>query len=211
MAGGWPLRALIAGIALLLLAVLPGEAFADDAKKVVFVTSNGWHSGIAIARADLPENAIPETEDFPHALYFEFGWGDAEYYPSPKPTFGMALTAAFPGPAVVHLSGLPAHPAEVFPGAEAIPVALSDDGLDRLVAYLHDGFKRGGAARVESNAPGIYTFSRFYPATGEFHLFNTCNTWIARALAAAGLPVQASGTQRAEDLMSQVRPLAYRP
>jgi len=43
---------------------------------------------------------------------------------------------------------------------------------------------------------------------GEFHLFNTCNTWTARGLKQAGFPIQVFGTLRAEDFMLQVRQLA---
>ena len=63
MAGGWSLRGFIIGISILLS--LPCQAAADETKRIVHVTSNGWHSGIVIARADLPESAIPETADFP--------------------------------------------------------------------------------------------------------------------------------------------------
>ncbi|MDX1423384.1 MAG: hypothetical protein R3322_09610, partial [Kiloniellales bacterium] len=40
--------------------------------------------------------------------------------------------------------------------------------------------------------------------------FNTCNTWTARGLQAAGWPVRAAGVVTAEELMTQVRPLAAR-
>ena len=77
------------------------------AKTVIFVTSNGWHSGIVVAKADLPPDRLPETVDFPEARFLEFGWGDAVYYPAKQPTFGMSLQAALvPTPAVVHVAGL---------------------------------------------------------------------------------------------------------
>lgn len=178
---------------------------------VVFVTSNDWHTGIVIARADLPDGAIPETADFSNAAYFEFAWGDADYYPARDPGLFMALGAAFPGPALVHLSGLPAHPSVVFPTVEWVAVRVTGEGMARLIAYLHDSFARAGAVRVSPTGPGLYAFSLFYPATGEFHLFNTCNSWTARGLAAAGLAVDASGVQSAEDVMELVRPLQAVP
>jgi len=172
----------------------------------IHIVSNGWHTGIVVARAALPAGAVPEAADFPDAPYLEFGWGDAEYYPAPRPTLGMALRAALvPSPAVVHLVGLPGHPRDVFPTAEVVELRLAPAGFRKLVDYLDDTFARGGAERAQASAPGLYRFSLFYPAKGEFHLFNTCNTWTARALEAAGLPVQVSGTLRAEDLMAQIR------
>jgi uncharacterized protein (TIGR02117 family) len=176
----------------------------------VIVSSNGWHTGIAVARTDIPPDVLPETADFPAAKWFEFGWGDAEYYPAPKPGMIDALSAAFPGPAVVHMSGLPGHPATVFAGSDRVSLDLSDPAFARLLAYLDASFERRGAARVRPSAQGLYAFSLFYPATGRFHLFNTCNTWTARALAASGVPVQVEGTQRAEDVMRQLHALSSR-
>ena len=58
------------------------------------------------------------------------------------------------------------------------------------------------------SSPGHYPFSNFYPGTGTFHLLNTCNTWTARGLAAAGLQVRVSGVLQAEALMGQLLALA---
>ncbi len=172
----------------------------------IFVTSNGWHSEIVVPRALLPAGAIPEAADFPDAAYLSFGWGDETYYPAPDPTFGMTLRAALlPTSAVVHMAGLPAHPKDVFPADEVVELWLSSDGFRRLVTYLDGSFARQAQEPTRPITQGLYHFSRFYPATGKFHLFNTCNTWTARGLQQSGLPIQVFGTLRAEDLMAQVR------
>ncbi len=179
-----------------------------DAKTVIFVTNNGWHSGIVVAKADLPPDRLPETTDFPEARFLEFGWGDAVYYPAKQPTFAMSLQAAFvPTPAVVHVAGLWGEPARVYPKAEVVSLPIDDENFGRLVDFIDASFERSGAARAAATGPGLYASSRFYPAKGSFHLFNTCNTWTARALAAAGFDVSASGTSRVETLMQQVRAL----
>ncbi len=178
------------------------------AKTVIFVTSNGWHSGIVVAKADLPPDRIPETVDLPEARFLEFGWGDAVYYPAKQPTFGMSLQAALvPTPAVVHVAGLWGEPARVYPKAEVISLPIDAENFVRLIDFIDDSFERSGAPRAAATGPGLYATSHFYPAKGSFHLFNTCNTWTARALAAAGFDISASGTSRAEALMQQVRAL----
>lgn len=186
----------------------PSETPERD-KIAIYVTSNGWHSEIVIARAQLSTSAIPEATDFPDAPYLSFGWGDETYYPEPDPTVEMALRAALvPTPAVVHMSGLRAHPSNVFPADEVVEVKLTQDEFQRLVTYLDASFARDSQEGARQAAPGLYRFSRFYPATGQFHLFNTCNTWTARGLNLAGLPIQVFGTVRAEALMAQVRRVA---
>lgn len=188
-------------------APLPSQAYLD-AKTVIFVTSNGWHSSIIVAKADLPPDRLPETADFPEARFLEFGWGDAVYYPAKQVTLGKTLRAALvPTPAVVHVAGLRAEPARSFPKAEVVSLPIDDENFGRLVHFVDASFERSGAARAAATGPGLYATSRFYPAKGRFHLFNTCNTWTARALAAAGFDVSTSGTSRAEALMQQVRAL----
>lgn len=168
----------------------------------VYVTSNGWHTDIAIARADTPPGRLPEQADFPNARYLQFGWGDANFYTEPDPGIGTTLGAALPGPAVVHLVGLSDRPSQVFRDIDEIKLTLDGEQFGKLVDYIDASFDRTGE---RAPAAGIYAFSRFYPATGEFHLFNTCNTWTAGALEAAALGVSPSGVQTANDVMRQLR------
>lgn len=194
----------------------PGETAAaspgaGEATVAIYVASNGWHSAIVVPSAALPPGAFPEAGDFPGAPYLSFGWGDAEYFPAPDPGLGVTLRAILrPTPAVLHLAGLPSHPREVFPADEVVELPATSRQFAALLAFLDAAFDREGAARARAVAPGLHRFSLFYRAKGEFHLFNTCNTWTARGLEAGGWPVRVSGTVTAEDLMTQVRALAKR-
>ena len=183
-------------------------AFAANAAHRIWVVSNGWHSGIVLARADVPESIIPDIADFPHARFFEFGWGDAEFYPAREAGAWLALRAAFPGPAVMHVSGLPDHPARIWPNVTILSFAVNAEALRRLLDFLRNSFDRAGAGRAVVSARGIYPFSLFYPATGRFHLFNTCNSWTAQALTAMGLGAPLGGVNTAEDLVARIRPFA---
>ena len=186
----------------------PTLAFAANSAHRIWVVSNGWHSGIVLARADVPESVIPEIADFPHAGFFEFGWGDAEFYPAREAGAWLALRAAFPGPAVMHVSGLPDHPARIWPNVTILSFAVNAEALRRLLDFLRNSFDRAGAGRAVVSARGIYPFSLFYPATGRFHVFNNCNTWTAQALTAMGLGASLGGVNTAEDLVARIRPFA---
>jgi uncharacterized protein (TIGR02117 family) len=186
----------------------PALAFAASAAHRVWVVSNGWHSGIVLARADMPEAMIPEIADFPHARFFEFGWGDAEFYPAREGGAWLALRAAFPGPAVLHLAGLSDHPARIWPNVTILPFTVDADGLRRLLDFLSNSFDRAGAGRAVATARGVYPFSLFYPATGRFHIFNNCNSWTAQALTAMGIGASLGGVNTADDLISRIRPFA---
>ena len=194
--------------ALSALFLSPILAFAANAAHRIWVVSNGWHSGIVLARADVPESVIPEIADFPHARFFEFGWGDAEFYPAREAGAWLALRAAFPGPAVMHVSGLPDHPARIWPNVTILSFAVNAEALRRLLDFLRNSFDRAGAGRAVVSARGVYPFSLFYPAMGRFHLFKTCNSWTAQALNAMGLGASLGGVNTAEVLVARIRPFA---
>jgi uncharacterized protein (TIGR02117 family) len=194
-------------IAIPISAGLASDDFDDANIHTIFVSSNGWHTGIVISVRDIPDGRIPEAADFAGASYLEFGWGDAEFYPDPDPGVGVTMSAVFPGSAVVHVAPLNHPPSVSFSEVEEIAFVLDEKQFQRLIDYLHGSFERNGAPRVWPVARGLYRFSMFYPATGRFHLFNTCNSWTARGLAAAGLDVSIFGMQRAEALMQRLRKL----
>ena len=186
----------------------PAPLDQGEPAQTVYVLSNGWHTSIVLPRDALPPGPIPEAGDFPQAAFLEFGWGDREYYPSPDPTLGMALAAALtPTPAVMHMAGLPRPPWEHYREAEVLAIDLSAAALKRLIASIDGSFDRPSGGRAETIARGLYRDSWFYPARGRFHLFNTCNTWSARMLSAAGVAVSPSDVKTSEDLMGRLRDL----
>ena len=84
-------------------------------------------------------------------------------------------------------------------------MALTEGGFLNLVEALAAGFERPAGGRAEAISRGLYPDSRFYNALGEFHLFNTCNTWTARVLRAGGLALSSSGIITADGLMARLR------
>ncbi|MDP2702217.1 MAG: DUF2459 domain-containing protein, partial [Candidatus Rokubacteria bacterium] len=54
---------------------------------------------------------------------------------------------------------------------------------------------------------GQYANSRFYVAREKYFLLKTCNTWTARALRSAGLPITSLYAATAGSVMHQTRTL----
>ena len=182
----------------------PAGAAADHR---LWVTSNDWHTRIVVATADLPVGLLPEAEDLVQAGWLAIGWGDREYYPMPDPPRRLAVKAALlPSASVLHLIPMAAPPRS-FEGFEVLEMAVSGSSLGAMLVAIDAEIDRQGAPRAPIAAPGLYPESLFYPATGTFHIFNTCNSWVARQLQTAGLPIRAAGVITAEDLMRQLRPL----
>jgi len=177
---------------------------AGEPSASVYLVNHGWHTGLMVRRADIPHGLWPESADFPAADYLEIGWGDRDFYQALAFDPGLALKAIlFPTASVLHVVGFSGAEERYLPGIEVIELKVTRSRLERLIRYIHETYAREGAARAPPLRQGLYGDSRFYPAQGKFHLFNTCNTWTARALQAAGYPV--TPTIRAESLMAQAR------
>ncbi len=182
------------------------------AVREIHIVSNGWHTVIVLPRAAVADlGRLPEAADFPDAAFLELGWGDRDYFPAKETTLRMTLDAALkPTPAVMHMAGRAHLPQGTRPGSSVVRLMLTERAFERLVRAIADGFERPAGARAQPIAPGLTARSHFYPAEGRFHLFNTCNTWTARMLRAAGIDVSPSGVMTAEDLMSRLRAAARR-
>lgn len=159
----------------------------------VVVVNIGWHTGIAVRLMSLDADLLPEVLDFrrPDVAWVEFGWGDAGFYQNPDPDLSTILSAAFAEtPAVMHLVGVPVHPTTYYKDSSFVTVTLTDQQLERLLGYISASFDRNGTNRVTPINKGLYPDSLFYAGRGNFTIANTCNTWVAKAFAAAGLPIE---------------------
>jgi len=175
-------------------------------RKSIYLVSHGWHAGLVLRRADIPDSVWPELVDFPDMEYLEVGWGDMDYYQTPDPHMGLTFKAALlPTASVLHIAGFNGSVPAYFSSSEIIGIELSSAGFEHLSRTIAASFALDEAGNVRSLGPGLYGNSRFYRSAETYHLFNTCNVWTARALRAAGLPIAAATTIRVEGLMSQAR------
>ncbi|CAI8801079.1 DUF2459 domain-containing protein [Methylocaldum szegediense] len=172
--------------------------------RTIYLVDLGWHTGLAVKRADIPPGLWPEAQDFPKAEYLEVGWGDHDFYQSAGFNLWYGIKALLvPTRSVLHVVGVPVHPTAYFSAADIVEIQLSERQLRQVIVSIHNTYSRTNTDRVQAIAPGLYPDSRFYPAEGKFHMFNTCNVWVARILRDAGLPVVPFFAVSSRGLLSQ--------
>ena len=168
---------------------LVNASVAEAAPKVIYVVSHGWHTGIVIARADLPDD-WPGLQDFARSDYLEFGWGDAGFYPAEEGSVWLALKALFwPTPSVLHVAGITGSVTAFFPKSKLVRIRLLESGFVRMQQFIRDTFWPSDEGRAIPVAPGLYGDGKFYQARGRFYFPKMCNYWTLSALREAGLPV----------------------
>ncbi len=180
----------------------------SEPRKTIYLVNHGWHAGIVLRRADIPDNIWPKLGNFPDMEYLEVGWGDMDYYQIPDSHLGFILKVALlPTASVLHIVGFNGHVPAYFPFSEIIRIELSSAGFELLSRTIASSFALDKAGNTTSPIPGLYGNSRFYLSRETCHLFNTCNVWTAWALRTAGLPTTPATATSVGNLMSQARKL----
>ena len=118
----------------------------------------------------------------------------------------MVKAGLWPTPSVLHVVSLRGEVTAYFPASEVIRLDLPVAGVDSLAAYIHRAYARDEAGQPIPLGPGLYGESRFYKGRERYHLYKNCNTWVARALRTAGVPLRPATVLTAGDLLRQVRP-----
>lgn len=194
---------------ILLLAVrchLPRRAVraTPDSTSAVYLVRHGWHAGVAVRRADVPDDRWPVLDAFPNAHYLEVGWGEARYYPgTSRGVWGTFRAGGWPTGSVLHVVPIDGTVPDRFPDHTIVRVPVGPNELDALTTFVAESFAVDSTERTSVAAPGYYADSRFYESPLTYHVFNNCNHWAAAALEAAGCDVAPRWTFTVGQVMRQ--------
>jgi uncharacterized protein (TIGR02117 family) len=205
-----------AGILVLGISLVAAErsSAAEPAPASVWVVTHQWHTGIAMRTADVPPGRWPDADIFAGAEFVEVGWGDRDFWMAPRETIGLAVKAAlFSRASVLRVLWFAGPVERSLAWSDVVELAVPRAGLESLVDFVAESYARTPGGRPIDLGPGPVPTSRFYLATGRYHLLNTSNRWTAAALGRAGIPIAAS-TLTAGGIMCQAarlgRPIRLR-
>ena len=175
-------------------------------KESFYVLGHGWHAGIALNRLDLLDVVPSLREDFPNGEYLEIGWGDAQFYQARTDTAYSAIRAIlWPTSTVLHVVAVPKSLRDQFSGSDVMEVSVPRAGYERLLAYVSRSFATTPDRDLLRLGPALYGEGWFYRAEGTFHAFNTCNTWVAKAIGSTGFPLDNRSVITVGALLTQLR------
>jgi uncharacterized protein (TIGR02117 family) len=164
----------------------------------IYLRTNGVHAELALPalaphdwRAEFPPGQVVDAERLaarPALEWIAFGWGDRDFYLRTRTWRDLR-----PGTAAVALLGLGRSAMHVeylarpqdYRGQR---IGLSVAQYRALVEALRAGFARNVHGRpLRIDDPGYFDTDAFYEGTGRYTIWLTCNEWIRRALAHAGV------------------------
>ena len=116
----------------------------NEASSTIYLVSHGWHAGIVVKRTDIPAGIWPQHNEFPEAEYLELGWGDKDYYMTPKPNLGITLKAGLlPTASVLHVVGFRGPVTDYFPRSEVIRTTIR--AFSRIRTWRFRSIARGSS------------------------------------------------------------------
>lgn len=163
----------------------------EEEYRIYFIKQR-WHTAIVINIKDINSESFREFDVFKYYKLIDIGWGDEEFYQIPGFDSGLAYKALFHStPATLRIEGIGISKEEYFNLSEiVIELVVSDMQFRDICNYINQSFNldtEGNVQVLNKQAGGKIIF---YKAKDSYHLFNTCNTWLAKCLNQAGICVE---------------------
>lgn len=178
----------------------------DSQMNTFFVADHGWHTDLIIRAADL-NKTVPELKSRFHGRrYYALGWGDAAAYEANRFSPSLMLEATFwSRGAALLVVGFRENPAANFPDEEIVKLHVRHDDFLNMMKYVRSSFATDSAGDIIPQRHGLDGDNEFYSATGKYSIFNTCNTWTAKALYSGGVPIDRRCKFTASSVMNAVK------
>ena len=161
-------------------------------KKEIYLIKQYWHTAIVIEKNDIDLEILPEVKYFNDFSLLDFGWGDEEFYQYPGFDSGLAVKALFYStPSTLRVEGIGISKETYFDISDiVVRILVTQEQLNKIVDFISSTvYRNDSGSPVILSAQGLGRII-FFRANGNYHLFNTCNTWLASCLASAGINIE---------------------
>lgn len=159
----------------------------QEAKKVIYLTSNGVHLSVVIPSKEMDSTLAEGLKANIDDKYVSFGWGDENFYLN-TPTWGdltfkNAFRAMFlKSSTLMHVTRYASK------RNNWIAINLTKQELEKLSFYIQNTFKTNeNEKKIILENQGYGLLDEFYLAIGSYSIFKTCNTWVNTGFKESGL------------------------
>jgi len=159
--------------------------------QIYFIKQN-WHTAVVIKVDELDSVLFEAYNSFDEFNLVDIGWGDEEFYQYPGFDFGLAFKALFYAtPSTLRVEGINLSKEDYFELSEiVIELNVTEEQFQSICNYINKTFyveDDGSTSILSQRGDGKIIF---YKANGSYHLFNTCNTWLAKGLKESRLEIE---------------------
>lgn len=175
---------------ILIGAVFPAHGQDKDSYEV-YLVKLGWHSTLVFKVSDINTEDWPEISRWNHYRYVHVGWGDETFYQSSDDLALLAVRAVLlPTQSVIRIAGFYSPPEEYFgKNRSMVRLRISSFKYSLLIQEISGCFLRDEENQIISSIDYGHP-EQFFLSCETYHFFRNCNTWMAKRLRAAGLPMR---------------------
>ena len=179
----------------------------EDSLKIFYVINYSWHTGFILPVDETLIEKIPAASSFGSYDFIDIGWGDEEFYQTPGIDYYLAAKAVLiPTSSAIRIAGYKFDLELIKTMSDyLVEFKVGRQEYLKLLNFIDDSFDKNETDGVflltESSGGRI----KFFASHKFYHLFNTCNTWIAEGLKHAGLDISASLVIQSEDLFKEIK------
>jgi uncharacterized protein (TIGR02117 family) len=168
------------------------DFFQDDSLKTIYLIKQKWHTAVVFMVEDIDSSSLPEIKYFQKAELIDIGWGDEAFYQYPDFDWDLAYKALFNSThSTLRIEGIYITLQQYFAISEiVIELKVTNEQLRILLKYVADTAWKDENGTDKILSTQYLNRVYFFKANGNYHLFNTCNTWLARGLKQSGLDIK---------------------
>lgn len=173
----------------------------------IYIAKNDWHVGIFLEINNRSSEKISALEFFSKFKLIDIGWGDADFYQSDVELDLVLATKAIiiPTSSVIRLQGYNMTIDEILDWRDyTFKLLLDDSQFDKLCEFINQSFSRDSENQIIKTSEKFNGVIQYFSSVHKYHLFNTCNTWVAEALEYSGLDINASKVITADHLFAEL-------
>ena len=155
----------------------------------IYVMKNYWHTGILLPVDSTTLKHLPALESFKEEQFVDIGFGDRVFYLDPQYDIILAARAIMvPTESTIRIAALAGGLESTIKRSDyAVKIKIKMNELIKLCNYINNSLV------IKNNLQPIVIEKRagggiiYFEGNQKYHLFNTCNTWVADALNNSGL------------------------
>jgi uncharacterized protein (TIGR02117 family) len=165
-------------------------ADSDEKAYEVYVIQDFWHTGIVFNVKDVNPEIWPEIERYQRFNFIDTGWGDEKFYQAEgNPVLLGARAMLWPTRSVLQVFAFSTRLRSAYGmDSRILRIPVTGRQLDALTRYVAETYIRDDGGNIIPST--VYGEARYYfRASGKYHLFRTCNTWVAKGFRQSGFDV----------------------
>ena len=171
----------------------------------VYVIQDFWHTGLVFNVNDVNTDIWPEIERYQRFNYIDTGWGDEKFYQAEgNPILLGARAILWPTQSALQVFAFNTPLRLAYSkDSRILRIPVTREQLDDLTRFVVETYIRDEQGNVIPSK--VYGEARYYfLASGKYHLFRTCNTWVAQGFKQSLFDVRSFMVLNANSLYRQL-------